>query len=130
MGHTKWRRRYYDLACDYALAGDIEAAIYWLYVDAQKGSVDVSWTDNDPDLESVRAHESWPSLREYLVTMEKYWSESGNRAYKVITPDDYKPRIFIPVLVALHGKGDSPIDFIHDGYQKLGKRFGYCDSQY
>lgn len=110
---------YYDLACDYALAGNVEAAIHWLYIDAQKGTADVNWTDNDPDLANVRNHGDWPALREYLVAMEQYWAESGNRAYKAIVPENYQPQTLIPLIVALHGKGDSPLEFIHDGYQRL-----------
>lgn len=115
---------YYDLACNYALAGQVDQAIHWLYVHAREGSVDVLWTDQDPDLKAVREHPEWPRLRQHLVHTEIHWRHSGNKAYTAIVPDDYEPNTPIPLAVGLHGKGDTPLDFIHDGYQELANTMG------
>lgn len=115
----------YDLACYYALAGNVKAAMYWLQADAEAGnSIDIAWLERDPDLEQVRAHANWPSLQNYLAAVADYWSASGNKAYQALVPQNHDRALPLPVLIALHGKGDTPLDFVGEIYQSLSDDLG------
>lgn len=110
---------FYDLAYYYALAGKVDDAIYWLIIDAKEGSPDLNWVENDKDMAAVRADPRWPDLKRYLQSVSDYWRQSDHTAVAVYLPDGYVPYEAIPVLVGLHGKGDTPLDFVDSRYQSL-----------
>ncbi|MEJ2669628.1 MAG: alpha/beta hydrolase-fold protein [Gammaproteobacteria bacterium] len=110
---------YYEMASYYALSGDTQAANYWLIKDATDGSPDLSWTEQDEDMKNLRSSEQWANTKQFISEMENYWHNSKKFSYSLIVPDGYTGEIALPTMVALHGKGDSPESFIHEGYQSL-----------
>lgn len=57
----------YDLACDYALAGKLDAAVYWLQRSALDEGVDAKWAEQDGDLERIRKVPRWAKIALYLA---------------------------------------------------------------
>lgn len=110
---------FYDLACDYALAGKITDAMHWLMVEAKEGAINLEWIKKDKDMKAVRADPSWPKLEKYLQSVSQFWQQSGKAATTVIVPKNYKANTPIDTLVGLHGRADTPTNFIDSGYQEL-----------
>jgi predicted esterase len=106
----------YDLACDYARDGQVDAAIYWLESAVDEG-VDASWAEKDSDLLAVRGDPRWRTLRTFLGEAARYWAASGLKVTRVVVPKGYTPGRPIPVVVGLHGMGSVPDAFAGEGYQ-------------
>ncbi len=110
----------YDLACDYALDGQVDAAFYWLQKTALDEGVDASWAGQDPDLEVLRKDARWPRIASYLSACNAYWTGTGHHTTTLVLPGGYKPGTPIGVLVGMHGLGADPEGFVSkDAYQDL-----------
>ena len=101
----------YDLACFYARAKKLEAALYWLQRAGIEEGVDLEWAAQDADLAAVRADPRWEKLTPYLDACAAFWRKSGTRREVVTLPDGYDGNVPIPVIVGLHGLGSRPEDF-------------------
>lgn len=104
-------RGVYDLACYYALNGDIEAAVYWLQEAGMAEGVDVEYAVEDADLEAVRKDARWGKLLEYLTACNAYWVASDHSRDFVLVPEGHDPAEPLPTIIALHGWGSAPDDF-------------------
>lgn len=113
---------YYDLACFYALLGRVDNAIYALQMAAATEGVDVAWSTQDTDLESVHNDPRWANLLVYLRRTERYWSNTELSKTSVILPKNYDGKSPIPVMIGLHGYGSSPDGFVDDAYQSIADR--------
>lgn len=54
---------FYNLACSYSLAGEIDQAASALEKSLELGYRDFDWLARDPDLKSLRAHEAFKDLK-------------------------------------------------------------------
>lgn len=54
---------FYNLACSYSLAGEIDQAASALEKSLELGYRDFDWLARDPDLKSLRAHEAFKELK-------------------------------------------------------------------
>ncbi len=116
-------RGQYDLACYYALSGNVDGAMYWLQSAAMGEGVDVQYAEQDSDLEIVRKDPRWNELQRYLKQWATYWRECGHRRETVVLPAGYKGGEAIPVIIGLHGLGSRPTDFTEDeNAQELANR--------
>jgi hypothetical protein len=59
----------YNVACVYALLGDVERAIDCLEKSITRGWVQREWMEHDPDLEPVRSHPRFQALLRRPVTL-------------------------------------------------------------
>jgi predicted esterase len=110
----------YDLACDYALNGQGDAAFYWLQKTALEEGVDASWAGQDSDLDILRKDARWSRIAPYLSACNAYWAGTGHHSTTLVVPTGYKPGTPIGVLVGMHGLGADPEGFVSpDGYQDL-----------
>ena len=108
----------YNLACWTALAGDIEAAFYWLQEAALDDGVDESWAGQDSDLDALHKDPRWKKIAPFLKRCNSYWAASGHRQTVLVLPEGYKKGTPIGVLVGLHGFGHRPDGFVNeDRYQ-------------
>ena len=57
----------FDIACSWSRAGDVDRAMTWVERAVADGFAATSVLDGEPDLEAVRAHPSWPRLRDPLT---------------------------------------------------------------
>ncbi len=113
----------YNLACFQALAGNKDAAFYWLQEAAIKDGFDADWAGEDPDLESLRRDPRWRQIKPYLDACGAYWAVSGHRQTVLTIPEDYKPGTPIGVLVWMHGLGaspDEPVEGLQESANELG----------
>jgi predicted esterase len=110
----------YDLACDYALTGNVDAAFYWLQKSALDEGIDASWAGQDSDLDILRKDRRWAQVESFLAACNAYWAKSGNTSVTLVVPSGYKPGTPIGVLVGLHGLGADPEGFVNkEAYQDL-----------
>jgi predicted esterase len=115
----------YDLACDYALAGNGDAAFYWLQKTALEEGVDARWAEQDSDLESLRNDARWSRIARYLRACDDYWASTGPHTTTLVVPEGYKPGTPIGVLVGMHGLGSAPEGFVNkETYQGLADDLG------
>jgi predicted esterase len=115
----------YNLACYYARAGDIPAALYWLQDAGREEGVDVDHATRDEDLVDVRKDPRWPKLRNYLRKCERYWEASGYSETSLVVPQNIAPGTPIPVFIGLHGFGSSAHEFVSpDQYQAFADQMG------
>lgn len=112
----------YDLACDYALVGRVDAAFYWLQKAALDDGVDADWAGQDPDLEILREDARWPRMVRYLAACNAHWAASGHRLTTLVVP----PRIPArhadrgPDWTARHGR--QPGELRHRGWLSGDRR--------
>ena len=109
----------YNLACGYALTGQVDAALYWLQRAAREDGVDADHADKDSDLEILRADSRWPVVATYLRECGAYWRNSDVHDEILILPEGYSGDEPIPILIGLHGKGTSAKEFNSDRYPAM-----------
>ena len=110
----------YDLACDYALAENVDAAFYWLQKSALDEGIDAIWAGEDSDLEILRKDRRWAQVAPFLAACNAYWAKSGNTSVTLVVPSGYQPGKPIGVLVGMHGRGADPEGFVNkEAYQDL-----------
>jgi predicted esterase len=107
----------YNLACYYSLAGNVDAALYWLQVAAEKEGVDAAWAAQDSDLDQVRADPRWARIKAFLQQYSRYWQASDARETVLYVPDGYDGKAPLPVIIGLHGMGDNAHHFVSEEYQ-------------
>ena len=112
---------HYDLACWESLAGNVDAAMFWLQESGQIAGVDSRWSRKDPDLDNVRNDARWPSLLNYLVACERYWRVHGPKLTTLIVPEAYDRRTELTLVVWLHGMGGAP-DFHKSEFQSIANK--------
>lgn len=116
---------HYDLACYYARAGDVPAALYWLQDAAKDDGVDVDHAGRDRDLVEVRKDPRWPKLRTYLLAYQRHWESSGYSETSLVMPQNAVPHTPIPVFIGLHGLGDNARQFVSpERYQVMADKMG------
>ncbi|MCA8993644.1 MAG: hypothetical protein KDA88_16770 [Planctomycetaceae bacterium] len=109
----------YNLACYYSLAGQVDAAIYFLQKAAAEEGVDSDWAGEDFDLTLVRADSRWQKIHNYLKQYNRYWETCDLSETVLILPTGYDGKEAIPVVIGLHGMGSRPSHFIFDDYQEF-----------
>lgn len=97
----------YDLACWESLAGNVDAAMFWLQQAGQQAGVDSTWSRSDPDLQNVRDDPRWPAFLNYLVACDRYWRAFGAKQTVLIVPEEYDGESELTLVVWLHGMGHS-----------------------
>jgi predicted esterase len=112
----------YNLACFHAMAGNRDAAFYWLQEAALEDGVDAQWAGRDSDLETLRSDPRWRLIAPYLKACNDYWAVSGHRRTSLVLPAGYQPGTPIGVLIGMHGMGADPDGFVDDGLQHFADR--------
>ena len=93
---------YYNLACFYALAGDIPAALFWLQVSAKEEMANPAWALKDEDLVAVRKNPRWPILLNYMTAYQWKWEQSGRSETSLVLPLNATAGQPLPVFIGLH----------------------------
>lgn len=121
----KTRTGYYNLACFYALAKDVPAALFWLQVSAKEEVANAQWASKDEDLVDVRKNPRWPILLNYLTAYESHWEKTGKAETTLILPRNATAGQPLPVFIGLHATGDNAHNFINaDMFQHLADQMG------
>lgn len=107
----------YNLACFLALAGDTDAAFYWLQQAAITDGADAAWAGQDDDLASLRRDPRWPKVAAFLKSCNAAWTASGYHKTTLILPEGYKVGTPIGVVVGLHGLSSDPGSFVGPAVQ-------------
>ena len=111
---------FYNLACCYAVNGKPDSAMIMLSSAVEVGWSDSTHTMEDPDLLVLHKQPGFRKLLENCARNERmknsaYTSRAceQNRLgrYVVILPEEYDPRKSYPLIMLLHGYGDSPEEF-------------------
>jgi predicted esterase len=95
----------YNLACFYSLAGNVDAALYWLQMAAREEGTDPDWATKDSDLTKVWRDARWPRVLAYLRKCQQYWETSGFSETALILPRQAATDQPIPVFIGLHPAG-------------------------
>ena len=98
---------WYNCACSHALAGQIEAAFYFLQEGALSEGINAEWASQDPDLASLRRDPRWTEMKQFLTQVSRYWATSDVKALDMILPTDTNTDR-VDVVVWLHGLGGNP----------------------
>lgn len=115
----------YNLACYYARAGDMPAALYWLQAGARDEGADADWALQDDDLAGIRKDSRWPKLLRYLRVCQRYWETGNFSETTLVLPHGTLAGRPIAVFIGLHGLGDTAHGFIDpDEYQPLADEMG------
>lgn len=111
----------YNLACCYGLLDRAELAAVYLERAWNAGFDDIGHVMWDPDFESVRAEPEFSSLVDSLRMLaaeeedrtgeELYFSAEGPFRCRVQVPEGYDGSGPYPLVIGLHGLGDSPERF-------------------
>lgn len=116
---------HYNLACFYALARKVDAALYWLQRGAIEEGVDAAWAREDEDLAALRDDRRWEEVANFLDDCNAYWERSGRSETLLVVPAGYEVGRPVTAVVGLHGLGAHPRDFADpEDYQKLADRLG------
>lgn len=112
----------YNVACCYALLGDVDLSALYLQRAVIAGYRDLEFIRNDPDFDGVRDDPYFQGAMEAISDavgeIPDYEGDrflfSGEAAFPCLVrvPDDYEPYYDYPLVVGLHGYGDSPENFI------------------
>lgn len=112
----------YNLACCYGLLGRGELAAAYLERAWKAGFDDIEHILWDPDFDPVREDPSFSSLLDSLqqaaalteeeLGQELIFSASGPFRCRVKLPDGYDGTSPVPLVLGIHGLGDSPDRFI------------------
>lgn len=111
----------YNLACCYGLMEDPELAALYLLRSVSAGFFDLDLIGTDPDFDAVRGHPAFVSALDELEGLDLQPEFSGEKLilggisaipclYRL--PEEYDGGSAVPLLVGLHGYGDSPENFM------------------
>ncbi|MDP6445435.1 MAG: hypothetical protein QGG36_02150 [Pirellulaceae bacterium] len=115
----------YNMACLYGLIGDVDHAFYWLQRSSYRGvDVSVEHMQADADLRLLRLDSRWATFLSFAASCEAYWdvkrSTQDLRAEDVVVkPQGYDGTKPLPLIIALHGRGERPEDLVGPEVQKL-----------
>jgi predicted esterase len=136
----------YNLACAYALSGDADSALHWLGRAAASGFARLSLFESDTDLDSVRDHPGYTSVRAAVSENEsRQLKEIAKRAATspvlIVAPPGHDKRHPTPLIIAFHGYGDQAGTYprfwsvpaaefgailaVPQGMQRVGNGFGW-----
>ena len=116
---------YYNLACFYARAGDIPAALFWLQVSAREEMANPQWALQDDDLIAVRKNPRWPILLNYLTAYQWKWEQSGRSETSLVLPLNATAGQPLPVFIGLHHTNANAHIFIDTAiFQRLADEMG------
>ncbi|MCD4701597.1 MAG: hypothetical protein K8S24_07045 [Candidatus Aegiribacteria sp.] len=112
----------YNVACCYALMGEVELASLYLQRTIIAGYHDINFIRRDPDFDGIRDDPLFVGTMQHIsvllgeapeYTGEKYlfYAEAAFRCL-LRFPEEYDPEREYPLVVGLHGYGDSPENFI------------------
>jgi len=112
----------YNVACCYALLGEVELATLYLQRAVIAGYHDVAFMRGDPDFDGIREDPVFigtlQRISQVLMENPEYSGDEylfyAEAAFRCLLhfPDDYDPSREYPLLIGLHGFGDSPESFI------------------
>lgn len=111
----------YNLACYESLCGRLDSSIYWLQEAGLKEGVNVDWSQEDSDLENLRADSRWPRVLTFLEQCGRYWAASGAEDHQLVLPANSSDQP-IPVMVWLHGMGDRAESYVFPELQEIADR--------
>ncbi len=100
----------YNLACVYALNGDIDSAGTWLAKAAERGFRHLKRFETDADLVGVRKNTAYATaLALVKANQEKAFARLDKKFLKhpplVVLPSGYDKNVASPLVIALHGYG-------------------------
>ncbi len=112
----------YNVACCYALMGDVELTSLYLQRAVIAGYHDISFMREDPDFDTIRDDPLFIGTMQHIsaalgeapeYTGDKYLFHA-EAAFRCLLrfPEGYDPEREYPLVVGLHGYGDSPENFI------------------
>ncbi|MHC4225332.1 MAG: TPR end-of-group domain-containing protein [Planctomycetota bacterium] len=111
----------YNLACCYGLLGHAEQAIAFLEESWNAGFRDLNHIRNDPDFDKVKGAEAFAALLEKMAEEDTGRKRAAGKrllvaapvvaSVRVVEPEAMDPRVRYPVLIGLHGFGDSGESF-------------------
>ena len=111
----------YNLACCYGLLGEAEFAAEYIERAVRAGYKDINHIKQDPDFESVRGSKLFKKTVDSIsLEIEKDEEELGELIYiensslfkcRIQLPKDYNPDKSYPLVLGLHGGGESPDEF-------------------
>lgn len=121
----KTRTGFYNLACFYARAGDIPAALFWLQVSAREEMANAAWASQDEDLVDVRKDPRWPVVLNYLTAWQWKWEQSERSETTLILPRNATASQPLPVFIGLHNMNSNSHNLIDTAiYQRLADELG------
>lgn len=119
----------YGLACCYGLLGQDELAGDSLRLAVQAGWSDIGWAQGDPDFAAVRGKPAFDAVMSELAAgIAEKQAGLGELAHfqvqsylpcRIMLPDGYDPQQEYPLVVGLHGYGDS-----HERFTGLRQKLG------
>ena len=117
----------YNLACSFALDGDVERGLDWVQTAIEFGFGELvdgpTVLRKDPDLEGLRAHPRWRTMMGAMA------SERERSADSALVPARYHPPALrgaarLPLLVVLHAEGSSKEDVVTGPWREVADRLG------
>lgn len=112
----------YNLACCYGLMDEAELAAKFLKRSARAGYEDVEHMKNDPDFNSVKEDAYFAAVLDTLdekigkrneLKGKQVWIQGNSyKKCRLHFPEDYDSTRAYPLLIGMHGWGDTPDNFI------------------
>ncbi|HEY2250582.1 MAG TPA: alpha/beta hydrolase-fold protein [Planctomycetaceae bacterium] len=121
----KLRTGFYNLACFYARAGDLPAAMFWLQVSAREEMANAEWAAADEDLVEVRKDPRWPILLNYIRAWQWKWEQSNRSETSLVLPRNAASGQPLPVFIGLHNMNSNAHNFVdNETYQHFADEMG------
>lgn len=114
----------YNLACFYALAGDGDAAFFWLLTAGRDEGADPEHAAVDPDFAGIRKDMRFKEAIKYLEESAEYHRKNAKPVTLTYLPKKHDPKKATHVLILLHGRGSAPGQFFGDFTQELSETLG------
>ncbi|NOQ23503.1 MAG: hypothetical protein GQ565_12770 [Candidatus Aegiribacteria sp.] len=112
----------YNVACCYALMGDVELTSLYLQRAVIAGYHDIGFINADTDFDTIRDNPVFVGTMQHIsAALGEAPEYTGNRyifyaeaAFRCLLrfPEEYDPELEYPLVVGLHGYGDSPENFV------------------
>jgi len=136
LSYLSWsisdERNIYNLACCYGLIGNAELAGVYLERALRAGFDDYELIERDPDFDAVRDSTAFILITERIAASaaeaeadlgeEGLFTAAGVFPFRIRFPEHFDPEEPTPLLIGLHGLGDSP-----EGYLRLWEAFDSPD---
>lgn len=118
----------YNLACAYALHGDVESAAAWAQKSAYSGFSDLHLITTDPDLNNIRNDPSYKAALKIVArnsskALELFKQQAAGREPLIIVPTSVDREKPAPVVIVLHGFGGKAERFA-DVWRKAADKAG------
>lgn len=114
----------YNLACYYSLAGNADAAFFWLLSAGEKEGADPEHAAVDTDFANIRKDKRFKDAIKYLEQSAEYHRKSAKPVTLSYFPKKHDPKKPTYVLILLHGRGSAPSQFFGDLTQELSDDLG------